>query len=232
MNTFFSISRMWRIFQEYYMFYIQGALLTVGLSILAVMLGSLLGAVFASGKMSRFKIINWLCSGYITIVRSTPLLVQVMVIYYGALNIGIKVFDSTQANAFFWGMLAVALNSGAYMSEIIRSGIGAVEGGQLEAARAIGMKQSQAMCYVILPQAIRNILPALGNEFVTIIKETSIMSMVGIADIMFKAKDVGSLTYQYFDSYLIAAVFYFILVYPLSKLMAYFERRLNRSVTR
>lgn len=232
MESFFSLDRMIRIAIEYRSLYLSGLVTTIWMALLAVALGTLLGALFASGKMSRFWPIKWLCSGYITIVRSTPLLVQVMIIYYASLNIGIRIFADTQQNAFFWGMLAVALNSGAYMSEIIRSGIGAVDGGQIEAARAIGMKRMQAMQYVVLPQAIRNILPALGNEFVTIIKETSIMNIVGIADIMFRAKDVGSQTFRFMDSYIIAAIMYFILVYPLSKLMAYIERRMNKSVTR
>lgn len=232
MESFFSLERLVKIAVEYRYLYIDGLLTTLKMSILAVALGTLLGALFASGKMSRLAPIRWLCSGYITIVRSTPLLVQVMIIYYASLNIGIRVFSDTQQNAFFWGMLAVALNSGAYMSEIIRSGIGAVDGGQLEAARALGMKKMQAMRHVVLPQAVRNILPALGNEFVTIIKETSIMNIVGIADIMFRAKDVGSQTFRYMDAYIIAAVLYFALVFPLSKLMAYFERRMNKSVTR
>ncbi len=232
MDSFFSLPRMWAIWCQYYGFYLNGLATTLLLSALAVLFGSVMGGVFAAGRMSRIKPIGWLCGGYITIVRSTPLIVQVMIVYYGAVSLGLRLPGAASNTSFFWGMVAVALNSGAYMSEVVRSGIGAVDGGQMEAARAIGMKKSAAMRYVILPQAIRNILPALGNEFVTIIKETSVLSMCAVADVMFRAGDVASLTYRYVDAYVLAAVMYFIMVYPLSKLMAWFERRMNRSVTR
>ncbi|MEG2924374.1 MAG: amino acid ABC transporter permease [Oscillospiraceae bacterium] len=232
MDAFFSLPRLWKIFSQYYSFYIDGLCTTFIISLLSVFIGSLLGGLFAAGRMSRIKPINWICSAYITVVRSTPLIVQVMIVYYGAVSLGLRLPGNASNTSFFWGMTAVALNSGAYMSEVIRSGIGAVDGGQMEAARAIGMKSSTAMRYVVLPQAIRNILPALGNEFVTVIKETSILSMCMVADIMFRAGDVASLTFRYVDAYILAAVMYFILVFPLSKLMSLFERRMNRSVTR
>ncbi|MEG1447535.1 MAG: amino acid ABC transporter permease, partial [Ruthenibacterium sp.] len=107
-----------------------------------------------------------------------------------------------------------------------------VPGGQMEAARAVGMTHWQAMRHVVLPQAVRNILPAMANEFVTIIKETSVLSIIGVADIMFRTGDVTSITYFYFEPYIIAALLYFVVVFPLSKLVALFERRMNKSVTR
>ncbi|MEG0178013.1 MAG: amino acid ABC transporter permease [Oscillospiraceae bacterium] len=232
MNAFFSLPRLWAIFLKYRNFYFDGLANTIILSLLAVLFGSLLGFMFAFGRMSKIKPINWICSAYITIVQSTPLLVQVMIIYYGALALKLKIPGNATATSFLWGMVAVALNSGGYMGEVIRSGIGAVDGGQMEAARAIGMRKGTAMINVVLPQAMRNILPALGNEFATVIKETSVLSMCSVADIMFRANDVASITWKYVDCYIIAAIMYFIVVFPLSQLMKYIERRMSRSVTR
>ncbi|HAP19897.1 MAG TPA: hypothetical protein DCR27_01330 [Lachnospiraceae bacterium] len=161
-------------------------------------------------------------------------MVQVMVIYFGAAAFGIKINVPFMKdfNSFFWGLLVLVLNSSAYVAEIVRSGIGAVDSGQIEAARSLGMSHGLTLKMVILPQALRNILPALMNEFVSIIKETSIVSLVGISELMFCAKDVVSISYRTLEPYVIAAIIYFIMVFPLSKLVAYIERRLNASVTR
>jgi ABC-type amino acid transport system permease subunit len=157
-----------------------------------------------------------------------------MVIYFGAAAMGwkIQVPFMRDFNSFFWGLLCLILNSSAYVAEIVRSGIGAVNAGQIEAARSLGMSHVLALRLVILPQAVRNILPAMMNEFVAIIKETSIVSLVGISELMFRAKDVVSISYRTLEPYVIAALLYFIMVYPLSRLVRYLERRLNESVTR
>ena len=149
-----------------------------------------------------------------------------------AFGIKINVPFMKDFNSFFWGLLVLVLNSSAYVAEIVRSGIGAVDSGQIEAARSLGMSHGLTLKMVILPQALRNILPALMNEFVSIIKETSIVSLVGISELMFCAKDVVSISYRTLEPYVIAAIIYFIMVFPLSKLVAYIERRLNASVTR
>lgn len=230
-SSFFSLERMWTILVKYQYFYIDGVKNTLTLAVFAVFIGLFIGAVIAFGKMSKFSLLRFASTAYIEIFRATPLLVQVMVIYYGTSSIGLKFSDAT-FNQFFWGLLAVGLNSGAYMSEIIRSGINAVDGGQMEAARAVGLTQWQSMANVVLPQAIRNILPAMANEFVTMIKETSVLTLVGIHEIMFRTGDVASITYRYLEPYLLAACMYFIIVFPLSKLVAAFERRMNRSVSR
>jgi His/Glu/Gln/Arg/opine family amino acid ABC transporter permease subunit len=228
---FFSFERMVRIWMKYSSFYINGLENTLLLSFFAVLCGLLFGFIIATGRMGRIRVFRWLCAAYVEILRSTPLLVQVIIFYYGSNSIGLK-FANANFNAFFWGLVAVSLNSGAYMSEVIRSGIGAVDAGQLEAARAIGMTQGKAMRYIVLPQAIRNILPATCNEFITIIKETSVLTMVGIHEIMFRAGDVASLSFRYVEPYVIAAILYFIIAFPLSKLVGLLERRLRRSVTR
>lgn len=230
-NAFFSFERLWKILVKYREFFLDGLGNTVTMAFFAVLLGVVLGLLVAFGRMSKIHPLRWICTAYVEVVRATPLLVQVMIIYYGTVNLGVK-FGNSNFNAFFWGLIAVGLNSGAYLSEVIRSGIGAVDAGQMEAARAIGMTHWQAMQHVILPQAIRNILPALANEFVTIIKETSVLGMVGIAELMFRTGDVTSITYIYVEPYVIAACMYFAIVFPLSKLVAAFERRMSKSVTR
>lgn len=230
-NSFFSFERLWKILVKYQNFYLDGLQNTLSISFFAVLMGLFIGLLIAFGKMSKFKPVSWLCTAYIEVLRATPLLVQVMIIYYGTNNIGLK-FSNSTFNQFFWGLIAVGMNSGAYMSEVIRGGINAVDGGQMEAARAIGMTHGQAMFNVVLPQAVRNILPAMANEFVTIIKETSVLTMVGIHEIMFRTGDVASITYFYLEPYVIAAGMYFIIVFPLSKLVAAFERRMNKSVAR
>ena len=235
--------RIVKIWAKYGHFYLQGLGNTLWVTLLAVSLGVVLGLLVASGRMMRLRprdnpvlkavkaVVRFLCTAYVEVLRATPLIVQVFVIYYSATGIGLSLSDAT-ATRMMWGIIAVGLNSGAYLSEVIRSGIGAVPGGQLEAARCIGMSQWKAMRFVILPQAIRNILPALCNEFVTIIKETSVLAMVGIAELMFKAQSISTQTYIFVEPYIIAAAMYFTVVFPLSKLIAAVERRMNKSVTR
>lgn len=238
-----SADKIAKIWESYGSFYWKGLTNTLWIAALAVVLGLVLGLLIASGRMMTVKkdenviiaiikyVVKFVCVAYVEVLRATPLLVQVFVIYYSATTAGFKLSDATMTR-MMWGLVAVALNSGAYLSEVIRSGIGAVPGGQMEAARCVGMNHWQAMRYVILPQAVRNILPALCNEFVTIIKETSVLSMVGISELMFQAQAVASTTYIFVEPYIIAAIMYFVIVFTLSKLISAFERRMSRSVTR
>lgn len=229
----FSLSQMAALFMEYRGLFLNGILTTLLLSMLTVSLGTILGTFTALARLSRWKPISWLATAYIEIFRATPLMVQVMIIYFGAAAFGLKVklFSSiiSDFNCYFWGILCLTLNSGAYVAEIVRSGINAVETGQEEAARSLGMSRWLSMRLVILPQALRNILPALMNEFVAIIKETSIVSLVGISEIMFRAKDVIAISYRTLEPYMIAGIAYFLIVFPLSKLVLRLERRLNVS---
>lgn len=230
----FSLSQMGAVFMEYRSLFLNGIATTLLLSVLAVSFGAILGTFTALARLSRWKPLSWLATAYIEVFRATPLMVQVMIIYFGAAAFGIKVnlFPKliSDFNCYFWGILCLTLNSGAYVAEIVRSGINAVEIGQEEAARSLGMSHWLSMRQVILPQALRNILPALMNEFVAIIKETSIVSLVGISEIMFRAKDVIAISYRTLEPYVIAGISYFLIVFPLSKLVLYLERRLNASV--
>ena len=230
----FSFSRMIDIFVKYHKLFLGGLGMTVLLSVITVIFSTIFGTLVALARMSKIKPLKWVTTAYIEIFRSTPLMVQVMVIYFGSAVFGLKVNLPIMAdfNAFFWGLVCLVLNSSAYVAEIVRSGINAVDAGQTEAARSLGMPQSLTMRLVVLPQALRNILPALMNEFVTIIKETSIVSLCGISELMFRAKDVIAISYRTLEPYVMAAILYFIIVFPLSKLVSYMERRMNASVQR
>ena len=236
----FSFERMLKIWEKYGPMYLSGLGNTLLFSVVAVFVGLVLGLVLASGRMLTLSprdnavvkvlktIAKLLCTAYVEVFRATPMLVQIFIIYYGIGSL-IKL-PETSVNRMFWGMVAVGLNSAAYMSEIIRAGIGAVPPGQMEAARCLGMSHWRAMRRVVLPQAVRNILPAMCNEFVTIIKETSVLGMVGIVELMFQAQSISKQTWIPLEPYVIAAALYFIVVFPLSKCIAAAERRMNRSV--
>ena len=173
---------------RYHSFFLEGVENTLIIAVFTVLFGTILGVLMAMARMSKFKPLKWLATAYIEFFRGTPLMVQLMFIFYGLPMIGVtfpKVSFIPDFDRFAAGVVAMSLNSCAYVAEIIRSGIQAVDAGQMEAARCLGFHHREAMALVILPQAVRNILPALGNEFVTIIKESSIVSVISIADLTF-----------------------------------------------
>lgn len=182
--------------------------------------------------LSRFNPIKFLATAYVEIFRATPMLVQLFIIYYvvfADIKVlpGFKLFGFIRFDRFFPGVVALALNSGAYLSEIIRSGIQSIDGGQTEAARSLGMSQWQNMRYIVLPQAIKNILPAIANEFVTIIKESSICYTIGVQDIMSAVASVKGATFSIAEPLVIATVLYFCLTFPTSKIIAHFEKKMS-----
>ena len=182
--------------------------------------------------LSRFNPVKFLASAYVEIFRATPMLVQLFIIYYVVFaNVkvlpGFKLFGFIRFDRFFPGVVALALNSGAYLSEIIRSGIQSIDGGQTEAARSLGMSQLQNMRYIVLPQAIKNILPAIANEFVTIIKESSICYTLGVQDIMSAVAAVKGATFSIAEPLVVATVLYFCLTFPTSKVIAHFEKKMS-----
>ena len=183
--------------------------------------------------LSRFDPISFLATAYVEILRSTPVIVQVFIIYYGVFSSlfdlpSFRLFGFIRFDRFFPGVVALAMNSGAYLCEIIRSGIQSIDGGQTEAARSLGLKQSQNLRFIILPQAIKNILPAIGNEFVAIIKESAITYTIGVQDIMAQVNAIRGSAYIIMEPLLVATAMYFCLCFPTSKLIAYFERRMSR----
>ena len=232
---------------KYFPMFIQGAGTTILLAACTVILGVLLGLFLCLFRLSNFKplrfltrfkgskFFGWLAIvgefnplkflavAYIEIIRGTPLLVQLLIIYFG-------VIPPIEGVEFFAGVLALSINSGAYVAEIIRSGIQAVDIGQMEAARSLGMKYSMAMKKIIIPQAIKNILPALGNEFVVVIKESSIVYVIGnVLELTFMAKTVQSMTFRALEPLLVSAVIYFIITFTTSKLLGIAERRMKKS---
>lgn len=209
---------------KYYMFFIDGAKFTIMLAFFTVLIGSILGLFLAILRISKIKIFNFIAAAYVEFIRGTPLMVQIFIIYYALPDIiGVNLPEIPSA------IIALAVNSAAYVSEIIRAGIQAVDKGQMEAARSLGMPYGMAMRYVIVPQAIKNILPALGNEFVTVIKESSVVSVIGIKELMYNTDTVRGNTFRAFEPLIIGAFVYFVMTFSLSKLMGWIERRMKTS---
>lgn len=212
-----------RLLTEYWHIYLlEGVKNTLILTVIAVTMGTVFGALVAFLKMSRFKIVRFIASVYIEIIRGTPILLQLFVFYFILPEL-LPFLDFTD---FIWVAIALCVNSAAYVSEVIRSGIQAVDKGQTEAARSLGMSQSQTMLRIILPQAVRNILPALGNEFIMILKETSLASTFFIGDLMTSHKIVAGAEYLQLESLTIVGAIYLCITFPLSKLVGWFEKKM------
>ncbi|EQB89121.1 polar amino acid transport system permease protein [Clostridium punense] len=210
---------------KYYKFFLEGTQYTVLIAFFTVILGTVLGLFLSLMKLSKNKILKALASIYIEFVRGTPILVQLYIVYYGMPAMGIDLPDMLA------GVVTLSINSGAYVAEIIRAGINAVDKGQMEAGRSLGMTSAMTMRLIIIPQAFKNILPALGNEFITIIKESSIVSVIGIGELMYKADTVRGNTALPFEPLIVAAVVYFLLTFSLSKLLGNIERRMKANDT-
>ena len=209
---------------------LKGAPVTLSVSAVAVIAGLVLGLVVAICKQSKFKVLRGIATVYVDVLRGTPLLVQVLILAYGVPQIVSALFD-IQFNwgNFIWvGFIACGINSSAYMAEIIRSGLQAIDKGQTEAARSLGMSSFQTMRYIIIPQAFKIIVPAMGNEFITLIKETSILSVVGIRDITRMGTLWASQSFLSFQAYIGVAVVYLFMTLTLSRVVAYIERRMGQ----
>ncbi|CAG7620919.1 Arginine transport system permease protein ArtQ [Paenibacillus solanacearum] len=218
---------------KYYMYFVDGARITLILSFFTVILGVALGIFIALMRMSSIWPLKAFATSYIEFIRGTPLLVQLFLIYYGLPQIGIRFpelpgFGSAFPD-FMGAVLALSINSSAYVAEVFRAGIQAIDKGQMEAARSLGLSHAMAMRHIILPQALRNVLPALGNEFIVVIKESSIASVIGIGELMYKADTVRGNTFQPFGPLIVAAIVYFIITFTLSKLLGVAERRMRTS---
>lgn len=210
--------------EKYLNYYIKGAEITVVLAFFAVLLGTVIGLGLTLLRRSKIKPISFIAAAYVEFVRGTPLLVQIYIIYIGLPNLlGMDLSDMAV------GVVALSLNSAAYVSEIIRAGIEAVDKGQMEAARSLGMTQIQAMWDIIIPQAFKNILPALGNEFISVIKESSMVSVIGVAELMYNAGIVRGNTALGLEPIVVAAVLYFVITFTLTRGLKFVERRLKAS---
>ena len=205
---------------KYLPYYLSGAGYTVFLAFIGVLFGAVFGGILALMKLAKNKFLKIIATVYVEYVRGTPLLVQIFIVYFGT---GVLGFDMSKLAA---GCIALALNSAAYVAEIIRAGINAVNKGQVEAARSLGMSQAQAMRFIILPQAVKNILPALGNEFVTVIKESSVVSVIGVSELIFQTGVVQGASFKPFIPYVIVSLIYFVLTFTISRLLGVAERRM------
>ena len=218
----FSFEAFWQILTTKLPVFMEGVGVTVQLALYTALFGSLVGVVVALLRLSRIRPLRWLSGVYIEFLRGTPLLVQVLIIYYGLPQLGIRLPRMTA------GTVALVINSAAYMAEIVRSGIQAIDAGQSEASHSLGMTSAQTMLYIILPQAIKNILPAVGNEFVVIIKESSILYTIGIYELTYQANKLASTNFRYLETLMISALVYFVLTFTTSRLLGLLERRMRR----
>lgn len=209
------------MFVKYRYYYFTGIKITLLLSFGALVIGTTLGSLLSLARLSKNKILKFIARVYIEIVRGTPMMVQISLVYFGSYAL-----LGVDMNGFVAALIAVALNSTAYVAEIIRSGIQSIDKGQTEASRSLGLTSGQTMRHIILPQAVKNILPTLGNEFVTLIKETSVASTIGVAELMYASKIVQSTSFQPFTPLVIVAVLYFVFTFTISQLVSLFERRL------
>ncbi|WP_026105117.1 amino acid ABC transporter permease [Halalkalibacterium ligniniphilum] len=204
-------------------FMLQGIGVTLQFVSVSILLGLALGTVLATFKIGKNRILRFLADAYTSVFRGTPLIVQLMIIYFAPPQFGIDI------NAYTAGVLAFSLNSAAYVSEIIRAGIQAVDKGQREAAEALGIPARPMMLKIILPQALKNILPALFNEFINLTKESAIVSVIGVMDLMRRAQVVNAQIFRSFEALLFVALIYYVLVMILTIIGRMLERRLKRS---
>ena len=221
-----------KLIVRYHSVFEEGMVKTLIIDAFTVFVGTIFGTLRSSMRMRKILPLTWLAVSYIEFIRGTPLMVQLMFIFYGLPMVGFTLPDISWLPNFSRvsaGIIAMSINSCADVAEIIRSGVQAVDGGQMEAARSVGFSHSQAMRLVVLPQAIKNILPALGNEFVTVIKESSIVSVIGLADQMFRTNDVIALTYKSLACLAIAALCYFAMTFTGGRLIALAERKMNHA---
>ena len=220
------------IFVENWPMFLRGAATTIVISIIGTIVGFIIGLLVGivrtipipdKGSKRIFLLaINKILAIYIEVFRGTPMIVQSMVIFYGtAQTFGV------QMNRMFAALLIVSVNTGAYMSEIVRGGIVSIDQGQFEAAQAIGMNHMQTMVNVILPQVIRNILPATGNEFVINVKDTSVLNVISVTELFFQTKSIAGATFKFFEPYFITSIIYLIMTLVITRILRSVERRMD-----
>lgn len=205
----------------------DGLAVTLQVTFFAVLLGIALGFLIAIirstyDKTGKLKILNFICNVYLTVIRGTPVVVQLMIIYF-------VIFGSVDVSKVLVAILAFGINSGAYVAEIFRSGIMSIDNGQFEAGRSLGFNYAQTMLYIVMPQAFKNVLPALGNEFIVLLKETSVSGYIALQDLTKGGDIIRSRTYDALMPLLAVAIIYLIMVMAFSKLIGVLERRLRNS---
>ena len=230
-STFFGWVRF--LLEQYGPLFLSGVGVTLIVAITGTLAGFLLGLLVAilrtiptspkdpAVKRVPLKILSWLLGVYIEVFRGTPMIVQAMVIYYGGMTVGVRLPVLTAA------ILIVSVNTGAYMAEIIRGGIMSIDKGQTEAAHAIGMTHWQSMIYVVLPQAVRNIMPSIGNEFVVNIKDSSVLNVISVNELFFMSKSAAGTYLRYFEVFFITACIYLVLTFTVTRLLRLLERKMD-----
>lgn len=218
------------LYDKRYMYIFEGLLNTLLIAFFAVIIGVLIGSVIAiirnyHENTKRLNVLNFLGGLYVNVIRGTPVILQLMIIYY-------VIFKTSDINILIVGIIAFGINSGAYVAEIIRAGIDSIPKDQLEGGLALGLNYFKCMGYIVMPQAIKNILPALGNEFITLVKETSVGSMIGIVDLTKASDIIASRTYEYFFPLIMVAIIYLIITLGLSKLVKKMEVKLGKNINR
>lgn len=211
------------IYDDRYLYILGGVKNTIIMAFFAVILGIALGFLIAVIRNNydnnhRMRFLNAICKVYVGIIRGTPVLLQLMIIYY-------VIFASVDINMILVGVIAFGLNSAAYVSEIIRSGINSIDSGQMDGGRALGLTYGETMKMIVMPQAIRNVMPALGNEFITLLKETSVAGYIGIVELTKAGDIISSRTYNYFFPLVMTALIYLVLTLGLSYIVKKLEKR-------
>ncbi|OEH86770.1 amino acid ABC transporter permease [Desulfuribacillus stibiiarsenatis] len=213
----------WDVVIDYSPLFIKGVGMTVQLTTIGIIFGMILGLILAFMRLSKNPLFNWPATIYLNIFRGTPLFVQLLVIHLAA----IPMIFGTSQGPFFSGSVALALNSAAYISEIFRAGIKSIDKGQMEAARSLGMTHWMAMREIILPQAVKRMIPPFGNEFIMLLKDSSLVAVIAVHDLTQAGRMVMAATFKPWEAYLPVAVLYLMLTLPLTYLVAYLERRLE-----
>ena len=215
------------IFANYYQYFLRGTRTTIVVSLVTVFFGALIGCLIALLRLSKYKPLSGFAKLYITVIRGTPLLVQLYIVYYqlNFIHYPSGSFLGVELARVIPCIIALSINSGAYVAEVIRAGIQAVDFGQTEAALSCGMTYPQCMWNIVLPQAVKNILPAIGNEFVTLIKESSLLSVLAISDLTMVGQQVRSVTYASFETFIFVALVYLFLTSVTSGALQLLESR-------
>lgn len=216
------------IYDDRYLFFLEGLKYTLIIAFFSILLGLFLGILTSiirdyHKETKKLKILSKICDIYVYVIRGTPTILQLMILYY-------VVFKTSTLSPTVVGTIAFGINSGAYVSEIFRAGFEGIDKGQREASKTLGLNYIKTMRYVIFPQALAKIFPALGNEVITLVKETSIAGYIGIVELIKAADIISSRTYDYFFPLVVSAMVYLLLTFILSKVMAYGEKRLNHGV--
>ena len=224
-----SIEKIWEILISKFQTFMLGTGVTLKLSFYTVLFGFIIGLLVAVFRNTKISPLRWLMNAYVAFIRGTPLLVQVLLVVYGLPELGLNKFGGYKLSKYEMALIALAINSGAYMAELIRAGLQSVDHGQIEAADSLGMSGIQKTMYIVLPQAIKVILPTMGNEFVAIIKESSVLYTVGVYELTYQANKLASVNYRYLETMIDAALIYFVLTYFATKMLNLLERRMRRS---